>query len=244
VPASLVRRTIDVLGCQFSILFGQTETHGVISQTRVTDSPEDQADTVGQPLPRLEVKIVDAVTGEPVALNQEGEIWCRGYQNMRGYFGMPEQTAVTIDDDGWLHMGDIGSMDERGFLKVTGRLKDMIVRGGMNLYPAEIEAALGDHPAILTAAVIGVPDETWGEQVGAVIRLREGVDRPTVEELTEYLRGQLASHKTPVYWAFVDELPMTPTGKIQKFVLRDKAVAGSLEFDHVRASSRPLEHRA
>ncbi|MDN5855632.1 MAG: AMP-binding protein, partial [Actinomycetia bacterium] len=159
VPASLVRRTTEQLGCQFSILFGQTETHGVISQTRVTDAPDDQASTVGQPLPRLEVKIADPETGDPVPIGEQGEICCRGYQNMLGYYGQPDETAATIDSDGWLHMGDVGAMDDRGFLRITGRVKDMIIRGGMNLYPAEIEGALTEHPAIENAAVIGVPDE-------------------------------------------------------------------------------------
>lgn len=236
VPASLVRRTMELLDCQFSILFGQSETHGVISQTRVTDKPEDQANTVGQPLPRLEVKIADVITGEAVPLEEQGEICCRGYQNMRGYHGMRAETEATIDRDGWLHMGDIGSMDERGFLKVTGRMKDMIIRGGMNLYPAEIEAVLEDHPAIQSAAVIGIADEKWGEQVGAVIVLRGGFDQPSVDELTEFLGGQLAPYKTPVHWTFVDELPMTPSGKIQKFVLRDRAADGSLIFEVIRAS--------
>ena len=234
VPASLVRKTIGLLGCQFSILFGQTETHGVISQTRVTDTPEDQADTVGQPLPRLEVKIADMATDEPVPVNEQGEICCRGYQNMQGYYNMPAETAATIDGDGWLHMGDIGSMDERGFLRVTGRVKDMIIRGGMNLYPAEIEAVLQDHPAIETAAVIGVPDEKWGEQVAAVLRLRADFARPTAAELTEFLRDQIAAHKIPVFWTFVDGLPMTPTGKTQKYVLRQRAADGTLTFDEVR----------
>lgn len=234
VPASLVRRTMQRLDCQFSILFGQTETHGVVSQTRVTDSPEDQADTVGQPLPQLEVKIADPLTGEPTALGVQGEICARGYQNMLGYYDMPAETAATIDGDGWLHMGDIGSMDSRGFLRVTGRVKDMIIRGGLNLYPAEIEAALLDHPAIESAAVIGVPDDHWGEQVAAVVRLRAGQPRPSVAELTEYMRGQIAPHKTPTYWSFVDELPMTPTGKTQKFVLREQVAAGTLAFDEAR----------
>jgi fatty-acyl-CoA synthase len=237
VPASLVRRTMQRLNCQFSILFGQTETHGVISQTRVTDSPEDQADTVGQPLPQLEVKIADPLTGEPTAVGVQGEICARGYQNMRGYYEMPLETAATIDSDGWLHLGDIGSMDARGFIRVTGRVKDMIIRGGLNLYPAEIEAALMDHPAVESAAVIGVPDEHWGEQVAAVLRLRAGHERPTVAELTEYMRGQIAPNKTPVYWSFVDELPMTPTGKTQKFVLREQAAAGTLAFDEVRLAT-------
>lgn len=239
VPASLVRRTMEQLGCRFSILFGQTETHGVISQTRVTDEPDDQAGTVGQPLPRLEVKVADPATGEPVPIGEQGELCCRGYQNMIGYYALPDETAATIDDDGWLHMGDIGAMDERGYLTITGRVKDMIIRGGMNLYPAEIEGALTDHPAIETAAVIGVPDEVWGEQVGAVLRLRAGHARPSVEELTAYLRDQIAPHKTPVFWAFRDELPMTPTGKIQKFVLREEVVKGLLVFDEVRRTGEP-----
>lgn len=239
VPASLVRRTMEQLGCRFSILFGQTETHGVISQTRVTDEPDDQAGTVGQPLPRLEVKVADPATGGPVAIGEQGELCCRGYQNMIGYYALPDETAATIDDDGWLHMGDVGAMDERGYLTITGRVKDMIIRGGMNLYPAEIEGALTDHPAIETAAVIGVPDEVWGEQVGAVLRLRAGHARPSVEELTAYLRDQIAPHKTPVFWAFRDELPMTPTGKIQKFVLREEVVKGLLVFDEVRRTGEP-----
>ena len=241
VPAALVRKTTKLLGCQFSILFGQTETHGVVSQTRVTDSPEDQADTVGIPLPRLEVKIADAVTGLPVPVGEQGEICCRGYQNMLGYYEMPSETAATIDKDGWLHMGDVGSIDERGFVRVTGRVKDMIIRGGLNLYPAEIEAALQEHPAIETAAVIGVPDEKWGEEVGAVVRLRAGFDRPGVAELTGFLRDQMASHKTPHYWSFVEELPMTSTGKIQKFVLRDLVVSGDLVFDEVRPAAAASE---
>jgi fatty-acyl-CoA synthase len=241
VPAALVRKTTKLLGCQFSILFGQTETHGVVSQTRVTDSPEDQADTVGLPLPRLEVKIADPVTGEPVPVGEQGEICCRGYQNMLGYYEMPAETAATIDKDGWLHMGDVGSIDERGFVRVTGRVKDMIIRGGLNLYPAEIEAALQEHPAIETAAVIGVPDEKWGEEVGAVVRLRAGFDRPSVAELTGFLRDQMASHKTPHYWSFVEELPMTSTGKIQKFVLRDLVVNGDLVFDDVRPATAASE---
>ncbi|WP_329045013.1 AMP-binding protein [Amycolatopsis sp. NBC_01488] len=237
VPAALVRKTQAALGCQFSILFGQTEAHGVVSQTRVTDTPEDQAETVGQPLPQLEVKIADPLTGVPVPLHESGEICCRGYQNMLGYHGMAAETAAAIDADGWLHMGDIGAMDERGFLKIRGRSKDMIIRGGMNIYPAEIEGTLQEHPAIEYAAAIGVPDATWGEQIGAVLQLRAGFERPSVEELTGFLRSQLAPHKTPVFWAFVDELPATPSGKIQKFVLRERAEQGSLTFDVIRSTS-------
>jgi fatty-acyl-CoA synthase len=239
VPASLVRRTRELLGCRFSILFGQTESHGVVSQTRVTDDPEDQANTVGQPLPQLEVKIADPLTGQPAPIGAQGEICCRGYQNMIGYYRLPDETEAAVDAEGWLHMGDVGEMDERGYLKITGRAKDMIIRGGLNLYPAEIEGVLTDHPAIEAAAVIGVPDQVWGEQVGAVLRVRPGHRRPSVQELTAFLRGQLAAHKTPVFWAFRDELPMTPSGKIQKFVLREEVVTGRLVFDEVRSTAAP-----
>jgi fatty-acyl-CoA synthase len=231
VSASLVHRTQQLLGCQFSILFGQTEMHGVVSQTRVSDAPEDQAETVGQPLPQLEVKIADPVSGAPAPLDQPGEICCRGYQNMLGYYAMDEETAGAIDSGGWLHMGDIGSMDERGFLKIRGRVKDMIIRGGRNIYPAEIEGVLEDHPAVANAAVIGVPDERWGERIAAVLKLRDGFTRPPVQELAGFLRAQIAPHKTPVLWAFVPHFPMTPSGKLRKFVLREQAAAGALSFE-------------
>jgi fatty-acyl-CoA synthase len=243
VPAALVRRTTDVLGCQFSILFGQTEMHGVISQTRVTDAPQDQADTVGQPLPQLEVKIADVATGRILALGEQGEICCRGYQTMLAYYEMPEATSATIDADGWLHMGDIGTMDERGFIKVTGRLKDMIVRGGMNIYPREIEEFLQTHPAVAEAAVIGVPDDNWGEQVAAIIRLAPGAERPTADVMRVFCRAHMSAHKTPAYWSFVESLPSTPTGKIQKFLLRDQLSAGDLllETAATAAASKTLQ---
>lgn len=127
-------------------------------------------------------------------------------------------------------------MDERGFIRISGRIKDMIIRGGLNIYPAEIEAALGDHPAVEYAAVIGVPDDKWGEQIGAVVKLRHGAEQPSVEALTAYLRAEIAPHKTPVYWAFVAAMPTTPSGKIQKFVLRRQAEEGALSFDFVRSA--------
>jgi fatty-acyl-CoA synthase len=228
VAEQLVRRVTEEFGCQFSILFGQTEMHGVISQTRVTDSAEDQAETVGQPLPELEVKLVHPDTGEIVGIGEQGEICCRGYQNMLAYYDMPEATAETIDSDGWLHMGDIGTMDDRGFLRVTGRVKDMIIRGGLNLYPREIEDLLFDHPLIVEAAVIGIPDDKWGEQVGAVVRVRDGVTPPSPEELRAWCRERISAHKAPTLWFFIDAYPMTPSGKIQKFVLRDQIDAGEL----------------
>ena len=222
VPATLIRRTVKTLECGTTILFGQTEMHGVISQTRLTDSPEDQADTVGQPLPNLEVKVADPVTGEVMPVGGQGEICCRGYQNMIEYYDLPDATRQTIDSGNWLHMGDLGHMDERGFIKITGRLKDMVIRGGINIYPREIEELLQTHPAVAEAAVVGVPDEKWGEQLAAVIRLNPGAGRPSASDLRAFCRAQMSAHKTPAYWSFVETMPVTPTGKIQKFVLRDQ----------------------
>jgi fatty-acyl-CoA synthase len=240
VAEQLVRRVTEQFGCQFSILFGQTEMHGVISQTRVTDRPEDQAATVGQPLPELEVKIAHPDTGEIVGIGEQGEICCRGYQNMLGYYEMPEATADTIDPDGWLHMGDIGTMDDRGFLQVTGRVKDMIIRGGLNLYPREIEDLLFDHPLIAEVAIVGIPDEKWGEQVGAVVRLREGVDQPDPAELRAWCRERISAHKTPAHWFFIESYPMTPSGKIQKFVLREQIETGDLKAASSVEAASPI----
>ncbi|NMO02289.1 AMP-binding protein [Gordonia sp. TBRC 11910] len=226
VPEELVRRVTHEWDCDFSILFGQTEMHGVISQTRIADRPEDQASTVGRPLPELEVRLVDPVTAAVVGLGEQGEICCRGYQNMLGYYNMPEETAHTIDADGWLHMGDLATMDERGFLKITGRLKEMIIRGGMNIYPREIEELLFTHPAIGDVIVVGVPHEYWGEEIAAVIRPAGA--NPDPFELKEWCRERISAHKVPTSWFFTDDFPMTPSGKIQKFKVRDTIVAGDL----------------
>jgi fatty-acyl-CoA synthase len=228
VPAALIRRTVEVLRTRTTILFGQTEMHGVVTQTRLSDTPEDQAETVGQPLPRIEVKIAHPVTGEVQPLGEPGEICCRSYQNMMGYHDMPAATAAAIDADGWLHMGDLGTMDERGFIRVTGRIKDMIIRGGINLYPREIEEVLLEHPAVAEAAVVGVPDDRWGEQIAAIIRLTPGVPAPSPAELRDFCRSQMSAHKTPYYWSFTDQLPATPSGKVQKFLLREQLASGTL----------------
>lgn len=228
VPASLIRRTAATFGCRTTILFGQTEMHGTVTQTRLTDSPEDQAETVGQPLPDFEVQIADPVTGGVAAIGEPGEIRCRGAQNMIEYYGMPDATRETIDADGWLHTGDLGTMDERGFIRITGRLKDMIIRGGINIYPREIEELLQTHPAVAEAAVVGLPDERWGEQIAAVIRPAPGADPPSAEDLRDFCRTHMSVHKAPAYWSFVDAMPVTPTGKIQKYVLRDRLSAGTL----------------
>ena len=228
VPAELVRRTKEELGCGFSILFGQTEMHGVISQTATTDSPEDQSRTIGRPLPQAEVRIVDPATDETLPIGASGEICVRGYQTMDSYFELPDATAAAITADGWLHSGDLGAMDERGYLTITGRLKDMIIRGGVNIYPREIEDLLASHPKVAEAAVFGVAHPTWGETVNAAIRPVDPAAPPSPDELRAFCRERLAAFKTPANWFLVDALPATPTGKIQKFALRDRIDAGEL----------------
>ncbi len=228
VPAELVRRTQETLECRFSILFGQTEMHGVIAQTGTDDSPEDQSATIGRPLPQAQVRIADPVTGETMPLVASGEICVRGYQTMHSYFELPGATAEAITADGWLHSGDLGAMDERGFLTITGRLKDMIIRGGVNIYPREIEDTLLAHPKVAETAVLGIPHPTWGETVSAAIRAVDPADPPTPDELRAFCRERMAAFKTPASWFLVDALPATPTGKIQKFVLRDRIEGGEL----------------
>lgn len=224
VPAALVRHIEATLGVEFSVLYGQTEASCSIMKTRPDDSPEDKAETVGLPLPQTEVKIIDPDTGAIVAPGVAGEICTRGYAVMHSYHDMPEATAATIDKDGWLHTGDLGSMDERGYCRIVGRIKDMIIRGGENIYPREIEEVLFTHAGVADVAVVGIPDEKWGEQVAAFVRRPANIQADE-EELHKFVRAQLASHKTPKYWVFVDKFPTTASGKIQKFVLRDEFIA-------------------
>jgi fatty-acyl-CoA synthase len=170
------------------------------------------------------VRIVDPETNLVVETGTPGEICARGYGVMHGYHDDPEATSAAIDAEGWLHTGDLGTMDGRGYCKIVGRIKDMIIRGGENIYPREIEEVLFSHPAVGDVAVVGVPDEKWGEQVVAFVRLApEG--RVSGQELHRFVREHLAPHKTPREWVFVDELPMTASGKVQKFALRDRFVA-------------------
>jgi fatty-acyl-CoA synthase len=228
VPAALVRRATETFGCKFTIVFGQTELHGVISQTQLDDSADDQSETIGRPLPQVEVKIADPVTGQTMPVGQVGEICARGYQTMLGYFGMPEETAAALDGDGWLRTGDLAAMDGRGYLTITGRLKDMIIRGGENIYPREIEDVLFAHPAVAQAAVVGLADEKWGERVAAVIMPADPANPPSPEALRDYCREWLASFKAPAEWFFVAEYPMTASGKIQKFRLQHDIAAGTI----------------
>ena len=225
VPAPLVERFEKELGAPFTIVFGQTELSPVSSMTHATDTIVDKATTIGTPMPHVEVKIIDPETGETVPVGTIGEYCARGYLVMHGYYEMPDATAETIDADGWLHTGDLAAMDERGYLSIEGRLKDMIIRGGENIYPRELEELLFAHDTVAEVAVVGLPDDRWGEVVAAFVR--PAPDR-TIDkgELFGYLREHLAPHKTPKHWFEVNEFPLTGSGKIQKFVLRDQWVDG------------------
>jgi len=227
VESSLIQRTRAALGSTICNVYGQTEMQGVVSSVKPDDSAIDQAETIGQPLPQVEVKIADPVSGAVLPLGVQGEICVRGYQTMIGYFDMPDETAKTLKD-GWLHSGDLGSMDERGFIKITGRMKDLIIRGGENIYPREIENLLLEHPKISKVAVVGVPDSYWGEQVGAVIIPKRMDDPPLSAELHDFCRAHLASYKTPKFWYFVEVFPWTETGKLQKFKLVESIKSGEL----------------
>jgi len=221
VPADLVRQVEERLGVRFSIVFGTTECSPLITVVRLDASAEDRAETLGTPLPQTEIQIADIATGAPVPVGQTGELRARGYLVMRGYHDAPEATAAAIDADGWYHTGDLASLDGRGYLRIEGRIKDMIIRGGENVYPREIEDVLFAHPAVAEAAVVGVPDQTWGEVVAAFIRPVPGQPAPAPEELRAWCRERLAPYKRPQHWVFTDAFPMTPSGKIQKYKLRE-----------------------
>jgi fatty-acyl-CoA synthase len=221
VPADLVRRVESRLGVRFSIVFGTTECSPLLTVVKLDASAEDRAQTLGTPLPQTEIQIADLATGAPVPIGQPGELCARGYLVMRGYHDAPEATAAAIDAEGWYHTGDLASLDGRGYLRIEGRIKDMIIRGAENIYPREIEDALFAHPAVAEAAVVGIPDDTWGEVVAAFVRTAPGQPAPAPEELRAWCRERLAPYKTPVHWVFTDALPTTPSGKIQKYKLRE-----------------------
>ncbi|WP_370501023.1 class I adenylate-forming enzyme family protein [Mycolicibacterium sp. jd] len=228
VPASMIEAAETVFGASVINLFGQTELAPVLSATRPSDSRADQLGTVGRPLPRVECKIVDPVTGETLAVGEPGEICARGYQQFLGYLNDGDATACTVDADGYVHTGDLGTMDERGYLSVTGRLKELIIRGGENISPAEIEAVLVGHEGISEASVIGIPDERWGEIVAAAIRINDDVGAPSKGDVVDYLVTRLAPFKVPSRWFIAEALPVTPTGKVRKFELRESILHGRL----------------
>lgn len=226
VPAELVRKLENAVGAPFTIVFGQTECSPVACMTRPTDTIEDKANTLGLPMPNVDVKIIDTETGATLPVGELGEFCTRGYHVMHEYFRNPEATAKTVDSDGWLHTGDLASMDERGYCTIEGRLKDMIIRGGENIYPRQIEELLFQHPSVGEVAVLGVPDERMGEEIAAFLRPAPGqtLDK---DVLFAYLREHLSPQKTPRHWYEVDEYPLTGSGKIQKFALRDAWTKGA-----------------
>jgi fatty-acyl-CoA synthase len=202
------------------IAFGQTESSPVMTMTRRDDPVKLRVASVGRLLPDIEGKIIDPETGDDVPANVQGEIVTRSACVMKGYYKMPEATAETIDKEGWLHTGDLGTLDEEGYFKVTGRIKDMIIRGGENIYPRELEEFLYKNPKVMNVQVIGIADKKYGEQVLAAIQLKSR-QTASAEELIEFCKGKIARHKIPKYWEFVDAYPMTASGKIQKFKMKE-----------------------
>jgi len=201
-----------------------TETSPVSTQTRTADSLVQRVETVGRVGPHLEIKMADPATGETVPRGQVGELCTRGYSVMAGYWNDPDKTAAAIDAEGWMHTGDLAVMDGDGYVRITGRIKDMVIRGGENIYPREIEEFLHTHPDIRDAQVIGVPDDRYGEELMAVLVMRDGAPALTAELLREFCAGRLAHFKVPRYVRVVSEFPMTVTGKVRKDQMRQQAI--------------------
>jgi len=223
-PVEVMKRVSSDMGVsEMGIAFGMTETSPVTTQVRLDDTLENRCGTVGQAGPHVEVKIVDPLTGRTLPRGEPGEFHARGYVVMRGYWNDPERTAEAIDPGGWMHTGDLATMDDNGYVRIVGRIKDMVIRGGENVYPREIEEFLYTNPAVADVQVIGVPDERYGEELMAWIVLRPGATL-TEEELREFCRAQIAHFKIPRYVKFVDSFPMTVTGKVQKFRMRETAI--------------------
>lgn len=223
VPVIVMEQIKERIGADCSIVFGMTETTGAVTQSFHTDSFELKSATVGLTIPHTDIKIVNPATGETCECGQSGELWTRGYANMVGYYNMPDKTAETLDADGWLHSGDLAVMRPDGYINIVGRVKDMIIRGGENIYPAEIEAFLMRHPKIAEAQIVGIPDAFMGEEVCALIRLKPG-EALTEDELRDHCKTSIARHKVPKFFRFMEAFPLTASGKVQKFVLRDQLI--------------------
>ncbi|MDP4205983.1 MAG: AMP-binding protein, partial [Bacteroidota bacterium] len=220
-PIETLKEVMERMHCKDIIsVYGLTETSPGMTATRVTDSPEIRATTVGRSFPFVEVAVLDPETNEKCPPEVQGELCCRGYNIMKGYYKMPEETARVIDSEGWLHSGDLGVVDENGYYRVTGRIKDMIIRGGENIYPRELENFLYRMPQIEAVEVAGVPSPKYGEQVGAFIKVKKDFTL-TEEEVHDFCRGNIARYKIPKYIFFIDGFPMTASGKIQKYKLRE-----------------------
>ncbi|WP_410630612.1 AMP-binding protein [Amycolatopsis sp. cmx-4-83] len=224
-PVEVMKQVIDRMGmAEVSICYGMTETSPVSTQTRADDSIERRVSTVGRVGPHLEVKVVDPETGLTVPRGEPGELCTRGYSVMLGYWEQADKTAEAIDAARWMHTGDLAVMDGDGYVNITGRIKDMVIRGGENLYPREIEEFLYTHPDVLDAQVIGVPDEKYGEELMAWVRMRDGAEPLTTEKVREFCEGKLARYKIPRYVHVVEEFPMTVTGKVRKVEMREKSI--------------------
>ena len=223
-PIEVMKRVGSDMGIsEMSIAFGMTETSPVTTQVRIDDTLENRCSTVGQVMPHAEIKITDPATGATQPRGEPGEFLARGYMVMRGYWNDAERTAEAIDTARWMHTGDLATMDAQGYVRIVGRIKDMIIRGGENIYPREIEEFLYTHPLITDVQVIGVPDKRYGEELLASIVMRPGATL-TEDDVREYCRGQIAHFKIPRYVNFVDSFPMTVTGKVQKFRMRQAAI--------------------
>ena len=209
---------------EVTICYGMTETSPVSTQTRVEDDVERRTATVGRVHPHVEVKVVDPVDGATVPRGVTGELCTRGYSVMLGYWDEPERTAEAVDAEGWMHTGDLAVMRDDGYVNIVGRSKDMVIRGGENVYPREVEEFLHTHPDVADVQVVGVPDPRYGEELCAWVRLREGAEPLTVDAVRAFCAGRLAHYKVPRYVRVVDEFPMTVTGKIQKFKMRETSV--------------------
>ncbi|MBV8430148.1 MAG: AMP-binding protein, partial [Solirubrobacterales bacterium] len=223
-PVEVMKRVNADMGIkQISIAFGQTETSPVTTMVRVDDTLEHRCETVGQVMPHTEIKVIDPGSGRIVSRGEPGEFCARGYPVMRGYWNDPPRTAESIDPSGWMHSGDLATLDEAGYVRIVGRIKDMVIRGGENVYPREIEEFLYTHPEIADVQVIGVPDERYGEELMAWIIPRSGASLGE-DQVRDFCRGRIAHYKVPRYIKFVDAFPMTVTGKVQKFKMRQAAI--------------------
>lgn len=233
VPPALLERVTDRIGCRMMICFGQTEAGGPVTNTAIGDGAHELANTLGRALPGMQIEIRDPQTGATLPPGEKGEMCFKSAQVMLGYYGREEETRAAFTPDGWLRSGDLGMLDERGYMSITGRLKDMIIRGGINIYPREVEDVLFEHPNVAQAAVIGVPDDKWGEIVVAIVQAADG-HQLDFEELHQHCRDRLASFKVPALWVPTDSFPLNPTGKVQKFVLIDQVRNGELTTISVR----------
>jgi fatty-acyl-CoA synthase len=223
-PVEVMKRVVAEMNMdEVAICYGMTETSPVSTMTRVDDDLARRTETVGRVMPHIEVKVVDPVNGRTVPRGEPGELCTRGTSVMLGYWGQPDKTAEVIDAARWMHTGDLATMDDEGYVSIVGRIKDMVIRGGENVYPREIEEFLYTHPAIADVQVIGVPDEKYGEELMAWVILKPGQEPITADHVREFCTGRLAHYKIPRYVHVVEEFPMTVTGKIRKVEMRERA---------------------